>query len=63
MTSLCFLADMKLSPETVADLRQQGWVILRVSQVLPMDTEDSEILKLPANKTALLLHGIWTSPN
>ena len=45
MTSLRFLGDIKLSPETVADLRQQGWVILRVSQVLPMDTEDSEILK------------------
>ena len=25
MTSLRFLADMKLLPETVADLRQQGW--------------------------------------
>ncbi|MDE0297955.1 MAG: DUF5615 family PIN-like protein [Candidatus Poribacteria bacterium] len=45
MTSLRFLADMNLSPATVADLREQGWDILRVSQVLPMNTKDSEILK------------------
>ena len=38
------LVDMNLSPRIVTDLRQEGWDILRVSQVLPMDAEDSEIL-------------------
>lgn len=43
MTTLRFLVDMNISPKTVADLHQQGWDILRVLQVVPMDTEDSEI--------------------
>lgn len=55
MTSLRFLADMNLSPETVADLRQQGWDILRVSQVLPMDTEDSEILKFARQQNRVIV--------
>ena len=45
MTALRFLVDMNLSSKIVTSLQQQGWDVLRVSQVLPMDTEDSEILK------------------
>lgn len=45
MTSLRFLVDMNLSSKTVNHLKQQGWDVLRVSQVLPMDAEDSEILE------------------
>ena len=55
MTSLRFLADMNLSPATVADLREQGWDILRVSQVLPMDTEDSEILKFARQQNRVIV--------
>ena len=55
MTSLRFLADMNLSPTTVADLHQQGWDIIRVSQVLPMDTEDSEILKFARQQNRVIV--------
>ena len=55
MTSLRFLADMNLSPATVADLREQGWDILRVSQVLPMDTEDSEILNFARQQNRVIV--------
>lgn len=55
MTSLRFLADMNLSPATVADLREQGWDILRVSQVLPMDTEDSEILEFARQQNRVIV--------
>lgn len=35
MTSLRFLVDMNLPAETVTNLQQHGWDVLRVSQVLP----------------------------
>ena len=41
---LRFLADMNLSPQTVADLQSAGWDILRVNQVLPTTTSDRDIL-------------------
>jgi predicted nuclease of predicted toxin-antitoxin system len=39
-----FLADMKISPETVDALQQRGWDVVRVFQVLPMDASDDEVL-------------------
>ena len=41
MTHIRLLADMNISPKTVDALRQQGWDIIRVSQVLPMDAYKS----------------------
>ncbi|RLT35008.1 MAG: hypothetical protein DWI57_15930 [Chloroflexi bacterium] len=41
---LRFLADMNLSPQTVADLQAAGWDILRVNQVLSATTSDRDIL-------------------
>ena len=55
MISLRFLVDMNLSPRIVNDLRQQGWDILRVSQVLPMDAEDSEILKFARQQNRVII--------
>jgi predicted nuclease of predicted toxin-antitoxin system len=40
-----FLADMNVSPSTVEALRDQGWDVLRVSEVLPPDTIDLDILE------------------
>ena len=37
---------MNISPKTVASLSQQGWDILRVSQSLPVNASDQEILDL-----------------
>ena len=55
MTSLRFLVDMNLSPKTVTNLQQQGWDVLRVSQVLPMDAEDSEILKFAHQQNRVII--------
>ena len=40
-----FLADMNVSPLTVEALRDQGWDILRVSEVLPPDAIDLDTLE------------------
>ena len=45
MTRPRFLADMNISPKTVGALQQRGWDIIRVSEVLPMDAADDEILE------------------
>ncbi len=55
MTLPRFLVDMNLSPKIVIDLRQEGWDILRVSQVLPMDAEDSEILKFARQQNRVII--------
>jgi predicted nuclease of predicted toxin-antitoxin system len=41
---LRYLADMNISPLTVQALRQDGLDIVRVSDLLPVDAADSEIL-------------------
>jgi predicted nuclease of predicted toxin-antitoxin system len=38
------LANMNISPKTVKALRKEGWDIDRVSQFLPVNTSDQEIL-------------------
>lgn len=40
-----FLADMNISPLTVEALREQAWDVLRVSEVLPANATDLEILE------------------
>lgn len=44
MTALRFLADMNVSPKTVAALAGRGWDIVRVSDVLPVDASDEDVL-------------------
>jgi len=44
MADIRFLADMNISPRTIEALRQQGWDIVRVSQVMPVDAPDREVL-------------------
>ena len=46
MTDLRLLADMNLSPLTVESLQREGWDIVRVSNLLPVDATDREILEL-----------------
>ena len=45
MADIRLLADMNISPQTVTFLQQQGWDIVRVSEVLPATASDSEILE------------------
>jgi len=46
LPNLRLLANMNISPDTVAVLRQHGWDIIRVPQALPMNASDQEILDL-----------------
>ena len=45
MTNIRFLANMNISPNTVEDLRKHGWDIVRVSQFLPVNAFDQDILE------------------
>ncbi len=45
MVGLRYLADMNLSPLTVAALKADGYDIVRISNLLPATTSDSVILE------------------
>lgn len=45
MTNIRFLANMNISPNTVEALRKHGWDIVRVSQFLPVNAFDQDILE------------------
>jgi len=44
MAGLKFIADMDISPLTVNRLKERGWEIIRVSDVMDARTSDIEIL-------------------
>lgn len=46
MSSIRLLADVHISPLTVAVLRSQGYDIVRTTDLLPMTAADAEILEL-----------------
>jgi len=43
--ALRLLADMNIPPKTVALLRERGWDIVRISDLLPVDAEDEQVLE------------------
>lgn len=45
MAALRFLADMNISPKTVKALQEHGWDAIRVSEILPVDADDEEVLQ------------------
>ena len=44
MPDLKFLADMNISPITVEELKNKGWNIVRVNEVMDVRSKDTEIL-------------------
>ena len=44
MPQLKFIVDMNLSPLTVNQLKEKGWEIIRVSEVMDVRTDDIDIL-------------------
>lgn len=46
---------MNLSPVTVEDLRREGYDVIRVSDLLPVDAPDSEILELARQRDAVVV--------
>jgi predicted nuclease of predicted toxin-antitoxin system len=55
MNSLRFIADVHISPLTVTTLRQQGYDIVRVTDILPATTPDSEILEFARVENHIVL--------
>lgn len=45
MKNIRLLADVHISPKTVADLQKQGYEIMRSSEVLPANAPDINILE------------------
>ena len=46
MNSLCFIADVHISPLTVAALKLNGYDIVRTTDLLPANAADIDILEL-----------------
>ena len=55
MPDIRLLADMNLSPQTVVALRQAGWDIIRVLEVLPATAPDAEILDFARQENRVIL--------
>ena len=45
MPKLAFLADMNISPLTVSQLKERGWDVSRVSEVMDKSTKDLDLLE------------------
>jgi len=50
-----FLADMNLSPRTVATLRENGLDAIRVSEIMPPESTDEAVLKEARESGRVLL--------
>ena len=55
MDGIRLLADMNISPKTVAALERRGWDVIRVSQVLPADAPDSRVLSFAREDDRVVL--------
>lgn len=55
MSNLRLIADVHISPITVATLQQQGYDVLRVTEVLPATAADAEILELARVENRIVL--------
>lgn len=55
MPDLEFLADMNISPLTVEQLRQQGWNIIRVSEIMKSNSKDKEVLAYARDNNRVLI--------
>jgi predicted nuclease of predicted toxin-antitoxin system len=54
MNNLSFLADVNISPVTVTTLQQQGYDILRVTDLLTATTTDVNILEFARREVCLV---------
>lgn len=55
MAAIRFLADMNISPKTIRTLRLKGWDIVRVSQFLPANASDQEVLHFARNEARVVV--------
>lgn len=55
MTPVKLLADMNISPQTVKTLKQEGWDVIRMTDVLSPTTPDGEILNWAGNNNHIVV--------
>lgn len=55
MKNIRLLADLHISPKTVASLQQQGYDIRRISEILPANSPDLDILKLARSTNSIVV--------
>ena len=55
MKSIRLLADVHISPKTVADLQKQGYEIMRSSEFLPANAPDINILEFARTENWVVL--------
>jgi len=55
MPGLRLLANMNISPDTVDALEGQGWDIIRVPQILPINAPDLEVLQYARREEMVLI--------
>ena len=55
MTPLAFLADVHISPQTVAELRERNYDIIRSTERLPATATDAEILELARTEQRIII--------
>lgn len=59
MPKVEFLADMNISPQTIQQLRNLGWTIDRVSEIMKPNSKDSEILSYArGNEKIIVTHDL-----
>ena len=55
MPELSFLADMNISPLTVSQLRERGWNIVRVSDIMNRATKDLDLLEYARHHNMVII--------
>ncbi|MGR3177226.1 MAG: DUF5615 family PIN-like protein [Candidatus Anammoxibacter sp.] len=55
MPELAFLANMNISPLTAANLREIGWKIVRIPEVMDKKSKDMEILEYARNNSKVII--------
>lgn len=52
---LKFIADMDISPLTVSQLKEYGWNILRVNEIMDARSSDSDILDYAGSQNSVVI--------
>jgi predicted nuclease of predicted toxin-antitoxin system len=55
MPALRLLANMNISSHTVDALRSEGWDVIRVSEILPVNAQDHEILEFARQENRVVI--------
>ena len=55
MVEIEFIADIHISPLTVSALKDHGYHIWRVTEFIPANSSDTEIIELARQKNAVII--------